>query len=63
MSEKEAMTLLISEQYQNVREAIRNSIAILDKELPMEKLYEDPEYYELYKLYADLNNVEWLLCV
>lgn len=63
MNEKEAMNLLISEQYQNVREAIRNSIAILDKELPIEKLKEDPEFYELYNLYANLNNIECLLCI
>lgn len=63
MNEKEAMKLLISEQYQNVREAVNNSIAFLDKELPMEKLMEDPEFYELYELYANLNNIECLLCV
>lgn len=63
MNEKEAMKLLMLEQYQNVREAVNNSIAILDKELPIEKLRKDPEYYELYELYANLNNIECLLCV
>lgn len=63
MNEKEAMKLLMLDQYQNVREAVNNSIAILDKELPIEKLKEDPEYYELYELYATLNKVECLLCI
>lgn len=63
MDEKEAMKLLMLDQYQNIREAVNNSIAILDKELPIEKLKEDPEYYELYELYATLNNIESLLCI